>query len=104
MPTFIAYVLGNRHQDLKGADKNGLERLIEQTVDFYESTIKRQREAIEEKKRAQKSLQESPLEETEDELMKMSVKTLKQMILDRGWSLAGLAEKTDLVKKLLKKE
>jgi hypothetical protein len=104
MPTFIAYVLGNRHQDLKGADKNGLERLIEQTVDFYESTIKRQREAIEEKKRAQKSLQESPLEETEDELMKMSVKILKQMILDRGWSLAGLAEKTDLVKKLLKKE
>ena len=62
MPTFIGYVLGNRHQDFKGADKNGLERLIEQTVDFYESTIKRQQEAIEERKRAQKTLQETPLE------------------------------------------
>jgi thioredoxin 1 len=100
MPTFVSFVAGNRYQDLRGADRNGLVRLVQSTIDFYENAIQRQKEAIEKKKQEQQKLRETPLEETEEELMRKPVKELKQMIQERGWSLAGLAEKRDLVKKL----
>ena len=100
MPTFVTYIQGKRYQEMKGADRNGLNRLVEQSCDHFEFTVKRQRDALEQKKAELKRLQETPLEETEEDLMKKPVKELKVMIQERGWSLVGLAEKGDLVRKL----
>ena len=100
MPTFVSYLNGQRYLDLRGADRQGLARLVQSTVDFYETTVKRQQEAIQKKKEEQQRLREVPVEESVEELMLKPVKELKKMIEERGWSLAGLAEKGDLVRKL----
>jgi thioredoxin 1 len=100
MPTFVTYIQGQRYEELRGADRNGLGRLVKSAIDYYENTIQRQKEAIEKKKEEQQRMRDTPITESEDELMLKPVRELKEMIQSRGFSLAGLAEKRDLVNKL----
>ena len=89
MPTFKVYLQGRVIRECQGADRNLLAAMIPDAISFYQSKLKERDE-----KRNQ------PVTETEEELMSKSVKDLKQMLLERGLSLTGLAEKGDLVKRL----
>ncbi|KAI8896541.1 thioredoxin-like protein [Globomyces pollinis-pini] len=96
MPTFVAYLRGSRVNELRGADKNGLNTMIQTLTDQFQA----QEDAIKKKKGQMNELANQPVVESEEELMTFSIKDLKKMIVERGWSLAGLAEKRDLVNKL----
>jgi thioredoxin 1 len=88
MPTFIAYIQGKRVSEVRGADKNSLQQLMENTKSTYEAALRKKQDL------------NKPVDMTEEELMQMSIKELKRMIEERGWSAAGLLEKIDIVHKL----
>ncbi|KAJ3306394.1 hypothetical protein HDV03_005361 [Kappamyces sp. JEL0829] len=83
MPTFKVYLQGREIKDMRGADRNGLERLAK---------------ARHEQKKAAMG---GPVTESRQELMGKSIKELKEMLTSRSISLVGLAEKSDLVERLL---
>jgi thioredoxin 1 len=87
MPTFKVFLQSREINEMRGADRNGLENLFKGSIDLYETKLKE----LEEKKKVSESY---------DELMLKSVKELKAMLQDRGISLSGLSEKQDLAKKL----
>jgi thioredoxin 1 len=83
MPTFKVFVQEKEIEEMKGADKNGLEEMIKRAVKKVESL--------------------KPVTLDESELMSKSIKELKQMLVERGLSTTGLLEKQDLVKRLKNK-
>jgi thioredoxin 1 len=99
MPTFIAYINGKRYKDLQGADRNGLESLVKDAIEQGEG-FKRLEESIRQKKADMEKLSKEPITESDEDLMKKSVKELKAMLDARGWGYVGCIYKEDLVKKL----
>ncbi|KAJ3386948.1 hypothetical protein HDU92_002197 [Lobulomyces angularis] len=93
MPTFIAYLNGKRTEDFTGADKKGLENLVKNTVEKKSKTDASKEGA---------NLAAEEVKESEEELMKKSVKEIKAMLRERGLSEKGCVEKRDLVLLLLK--
>jgi thioredoxin len=84
VPSFKLFIKENEVDEVKGADKNGLEQLIKRAV--------------------QKVYSLKPVDLSEAELMTKSVKELKDMLVSRGLSASGLVEKQDLVMRLKNKE
>ena len=100
MPTFMVFVGGQKVHELRGADKKGLENLVGQAIESL-GNLNAQKEALEAKQKKQ-NLAEKPITATRDELLASSIKVLKGMLEERGWSSHGCFEKTDLVNRLLK--
>lgn len=76
MPTFKVYLEAREINEMRGADKNGLCELIKKSIEKLNELMK-------------------PVD-----LNSKSIKELKQMLLQKGHSLAGLIEKIDLINKL----
>jgi thioredoxin 1 len=89
MPTFKVFLQGREIKEMRGADRNGLQTMINESIQFFNQKLKQH----EEKKN-------QPVAESREELLNLSIKELKQMIQSRGQSLVGLVEKGDLVDKL----
>lgn len=102
MPTFCSYINGNRFSIVKGADNVGLENLVKNTIGVADE-IKRQDDAIRQKKEDAEKLANEPITLSDEELMLKSIKELKEMIKRRGWSHERCVEKADLVLCLRKK-
>ncbi|KAJ3220586.1 hypothetical protein HK099_004159 [Clydaea vesicula] len=75
------------------ADKKGLENLVKNTVEKKSKTDASKEGA---------NLAAEEVKESEEELMKKSVKEIKAMLRERGLSEKGCVEKRDLVLLLLK--
>ncbi|KAJ3331246.1 hypothetical protein HDU91_003382 [Kappamyces sp. JEL0680] len=98
MPTFKVYLQGREIKDMRGADRNGLERLVKESIEFHAQAYSSQAKARHEQKKAAMG---GPVTESRQELMGKSIKELKEMLTSRSISLVGLAEKSDLVERLL---
>lgn len=89
MPTFKVFLQGREIRELRGADRNGLALLCKDSIDFYQTKLQEHQEN-----------KSKPVTESREVLLQLPVKQLKIMLQERGQSLAGLAEKVDLVDKL----